>query len=682
MLVRISPIALAISSAIVLSACGGGGSSSSGTATPASVDVTVTPSLGKFSTGCSVEVRKSSGELLGSAPITSTGAAIVKITADYAGPIIAQVKGAATGCTYFDEATGTDKPFGVDKQLSAITDGVRTNLGVNALTNLSAARLLDGNKLATNKTTDDIKSENATVQLMFQVGDMFAPPTLIGTATDTIDNTQAGKLAAKLAALAEIAKTLSKDVAVLAAELATDLQDGKLDNIDNAKLQAGLTAAINKLADATSKPALLDLPGNTTLRTDVTTVKSDADKVLAAGSALEQAKQIFADLRTSIMSISNDASTGSLDQQNALLQDDFKSGVDIIKTLNYLSLITEASTELFDGTSTEVSNDGGYCYLASAKGAICYLDSNQTDKSYEVKLDQANSSVIWSVTRTLDHNTGAITTLNGLTGTLSRSGDTTTLVGNFYPMTGDAAKTAVNLNYTYSGVKGQQIWSGSGTLNAIKADDTTSTLKFEATEVAISETNKTAKFVAALTSPHHRFDGTLTLNDETTSIDGNKREAKNATFVGNFVNTATNSKILDGTLTASQDFSSYNSTLDTSASNYKKSSFSFKGSAYKASNIVGIGLDLTINSTSFTQRTAEFTFTGTNALTIKGSGTQVHSVDGNSPSTWTLTNANGVSATYDDATKSGRVLKADGTTLGTISSQRVTFIDGTFESLI
>ena len=668
-----------------MSACGGGGSSSSGTATPASVDVTVTPSLGKFSTGCSVEVRKSTGELLGSAPVASTGTAVVRIAADYAGPIIAQVKGAATGCTYFDEATGTDKPFGANRQLSAITDSVRTSLGINALTNLSAARLLDGDKLATGKTTDNIKSENATIQLMFQVGDMFAPPTLIGSATDTIDNTQAGKLAAKLAALAEIAQTLSKDVATLAAELATDIQDGKLDSIDNAKLQAGLTAAINKLADATSKPALLDLPAGTTLSTDVTTVKSDADKVLAAGSALEQAKQIFADLRTSIMSISNDAGTGSLDVQNALLQDDFKSGADVKTMIDNLHLMVKSVGAYFIDQSTEayISHSHSYCYKVKPNLISCVLVDSDHDIEYTVEATLTNTgSATWAVVDAYSPRvTQPLPLTAGLTGSLNVANGTYTMVGKFYPLTGDAAKTDIAVNLTYAGTTGSQSLTGKGSLNSVKTDGT-STLQFVASELTISEANKTAKLVATLSSPHHRFDGTLTLNDETTSKDGKKTAPKNATFVGNFVNTATNSKILDGTLTASQDLSSYNSTLDTSASNYKKSTLSFKGNAYKASNIVGVGLDLTVGNTSFTQRTAEFTFTGTNGLTIKGSGTQVHSVYGNEPSTWTLTNANGVSATYDDATKSGKVLKADGTTLGTISSQRVTFIDGTFESLI
>lgn len=682
---KLCPIALAVSGAILLSACGGGGgSSSSGTATPSSVDVTVTPSLGKFSTNCSVDLRRGTGELLGSSTVSANGTAVIKVT-DYTGPIIAQIKG-ASGCTYFDEASGTDRDFGTGQKLSAIIDTLRSDIGVNTLTHIAAGRLLDGDKLITGKTADNVKQENATVQLMFQVGDMFSPPKLIGSANDTIDNTEAGRLAAKLAALAEIANTLSKDVATLAAELATDLKDGALDTLNNAQLQAGLTAAINKFAEAGSKQALLELPARTTLSTNISTVKTDVDKVLAAGNSLQQAKQIFADLRTSLMSISNDAGTGSLDEQNKQLQADFKAGVDINQTFGSISLMNDAIRDIILGTETQVGYDwtDGVCTKTSGSSVECEFYSSELSRVYVVDLNVTGANTVeWEVIGDYDPSTdNPFHRLSGLTGTITRTSSTAqTIVGNFYPMTGDAAKTAVNLNYTYSGVKGQQAWSGNGTLNALKTDGTTSTLKLEATEVAISETAKTAKFVAVLTSPHHRFEGTLSGSGETISKNGNS-SPKDLRFVGSFTNTATGFKFLDGTLTGSLDWSNLDSSKPDSVFNYDKFSLSFKGTAYKAANVLGVGLDLTAGNTSFTQRFAEFTFTGTNGLTIKGSGTQVHSIDGNAPSTWTLTNANGISATYDDATKSGKVLKADGSTLGTISSQRVTFIDGTFESLI
>jgi len=681
---RISPIALAVSSAIILSACGGGGgSSSSGTAAPASVSVTVTPSLGKFSSACTVEIRKGSGELLGTQLTDAEGSATIVITG-YSGPIIAQVKG-SDSCSYYDEARDTNPKFGIGQVLSAVVDSVRTTLGVNVLTNLAAARVLDGDKLATGKTETEIRRENATVQQMFQVGNMFAKPTLISKATDRIDNTEAGKLAAKLAALAELARTLNQQITEFSAALASDLKDdGDLNTlaINAAALKTALQAAVDNYAADDAKLALNTLDDDTTLKTKVTDVQADVGKILAAGTALDQAKQIFADLRTSIMSISNDAGTGSLDVQNAQLKDDLANGADVTTFIENLSLITEASANFFAGSDTYVANEVGQCDKTGATTALCYLDSPDTEKSYEIFLNLGTNGVVtWTTPRMYDYRTQQISSLSGLTGTLSRSGSTTTLAGNFYPMTGDAAKTNVNLNMTYSGSKGQQLWSGNGTLNALKADGTTSTLKFEATEVAISEANKTAKFVATLTGPHHRFDGTLEVSGETLSKDG-QSSPKNGKFVGTFTNTATGFKFLEGTLTGAIDQSNFDYTVEKSATNYDTFAFSFKGTAYKSSNVLGVGLDLTASSSSYAQRSANFTFTGSNNLTITGTGTQTRTVDGERPSTWTLANSNGITATYDSVSKSGKVLKADGSTLGTISSQRVTFIDGTFESLL
>ena len=684
-LARLSPIALTVSGAIVLSACGGGGggSSSSGTAAPASTNVTVTPSLGKFSTGCAVEIRKSTGELLGTQNINANGNVTIAVTG-YSGPIIVQVKGGDT-CTYYDEARSANQPFGTGQTLSAVVPDVRSELSVNLLTHLAAARVLDGSKLATGKTETEINRENATVQQMFQVGNMFAAPTLIGSATDKFDSTEAGKLAAKLAALAELALTAGQQITAFSAALVNDLNDdGNLNTvaIDTDTLRTALQTAVNKYAADDARAALDTLDDNTTLQTRAADVQADVDKVLAAGTALQQAKQIFADLRTSIMSISNDAGTGSLDQQNTQLQADLQSGADLTNTIRHLSLITEASASFFAGSETYIENSHGTCSKENTIRAVCYVDSAETDRSYEIFLTLSGNGVVsWSIPRMYDYQTGEISQLSGLTGTLSLAGSTTTLAGNFYPMTGDAAKTAVNFSFNYSGSKGQQAWSGNGTLNALKADNVTSTLKFEATEVAINEANKTARFVAALTSPHHRFNGTLEFSGESVSKDG-QSSPKDARLVGSFTNTATGFKFLEGTLTGSVDQSGYDKALEKSASNYDLITFNFKGTAYKSANVLGVGLDLTVSNSSYTQRNASFSFTGTNGLAITGTGTQIRTADNQLPSTWTITNANGVNATYNSATKSGTVLKADGTPLGTISNQRVTFIDGTFESLI
>ena len=677
---RISPVALAVSSAILVAACGGGGGGG-GTATPAAVNVTVTPSLGKFSTNCSVELRKSTGELLGTQKIGADGSATIAVTG-YSGPVIAQVKGAAD-CTYYDEARNTNPVFGEGQVLSAVIDAVRTTLGVNVLTNIAAARVLDGAKLAAGKTETEVKQENATVQLMFQVGDMFAPASPIGSADDRFDNTEAGKLAAKLAALAELAKTLNQQITQFSAALADDLKDdGNLNTvaIDTNALKAALQAAVTKFADDASRQSLNELADNTTLKTKTTDVSGDVQTILAAGTALQQAKQIFADLRTSIMSVSNEAGTGTLDKQNALLKADFQNGVGALQAIGNLSLMVDAVDRIFLGSATSVSNNDSFCNRTGPAEIVCELSSSTTDRDYRVVLTAVSPArVDWNVVQAQNFING-VTPITGMTGTMSRdTSGRSTLAGNFYPMTGDGATTAVDVGFTHSGAAGSQIWSGSGSLNTLKVDGTTSTLKVAITEFSANEALLTARLVGSLTGPHHRFDGTLSFSEEVRS--GTESEPKNGTLAGSFTdisNPAAPFKFLEGTLTASQNWTGFNPLLADSASNYAKLTVTFDGTAYKSAGVTGLGLYLTVNNNAgFEQEAGEFSFKGSNGMIVTGTGTGTGSTN-----RWTITNGNGITATYFSATRSGTVNKADGSKLGDISSQRVTFIDGTFESLI
>jgi|GEM_PF-2183630 len=680
---RMSPLALAVSSTLLVAACGGGGGSGSGApaAAPAATNVTITPSLGRFSTACVVDIRTSSGDLLGTRPINANGSVTIGVVG-YAGPIIAQVRGSDT-CTYYDEARNTDQPFGAGQTLSAVVDTVRTELSINVLTNLAAARVLDGTRLASGKTETEIKQENATVQQMFQVGNMFAAPTLIGSSTDRFDNTEAGRLAAKLAALAELARTANQQITEFSTALANDLKDdGNLNTvaIDAAALRTALQTAVDKYADLDAKPALDTLDDNTTLTTKVSDVQSDVAKVLAAGSALTQAKQIFADLRASIMSMSNDAGTGGLDRQNALLKADFQNGVGALQAIGNLSLMVDAVDRIFLGSAAGVSNDDSYCNRTGPAEIVCELSSSTTAADYRVVLTAVNSTrVAWNVVEARDFITGA-TPITGMTGTMSRdTSGRTTLAGSFYPMTVDGATTAVDVGFTHSGAAGSQVWSGSGSLNTLKADGSTSTLKVVVTEFSANEALLSARLVGSLSGPHHRFDGTLSFSEEVSS--GTESEPKNGTLVGSFTdisNPVAPFKFLEGTLTASQNWTGFNPLLADSASNYAKLTVTFDGTAYKSAGVTGLGLYLTVNNNAgFQQEAGEFSFKGSNGVIVTGTATATGSTN-----RWTLTNGNGITATYFSATRSGTINGADGSKLGDISSQRVTFIDGTFESLI
>lgn len=686
MATRLAPIALALSGALTLSACGGGGGGTTTPAsTPASVDVTVTPSLGQFSTGCTVELRKATGEVLGSASVGANGRAVIPVSG-YSGVMIAAVKGSPT-CTYFDEASGTDKPFDASNQIHAVVDNLRQEFGINIFTHLAASRVLDttGSSLSSGITADTIKQENAAVQVMFQVGDMFASPVLINSGSGKVlDNTESGRLATRLAALAEVASSLSMGVASLASHLADDLKDGRLDSIDSSHMQASLSTAIGKYANDAAKASLDDAAANTSLVADAATARDQARTALTAGTSLQQARQIFADLRTSILSIANDAGTGSLDQQNALLKSDFQHGVDVVQVIDDLSLMAWAAATLPSPSGPQVGSRHSTCmipYPFTAKYFECTFTAGRTKSEYHATVRPATNGVTWEFTHVRSLETGASTPLTGLTGTLTRDASGRyTASGNFYPMTGDSARTETSLSFTYDGSQdAAQVWAGSGSLDALKSDGS-SALRVIVSDAAGNQGTKSTRVVGSLIGPHHRFDGNLEIGTPTVALDGTT-EPKNGRLVGTFTDISSPAapfKFLEGTVNYSQDMSAFNPRLAVDTTNFIRQTLGFTGAAYKSAGVTGIGLILSAtNADGPASQRGEFSLTGLNGLTLTGKATQT-----TSGWTWEIKNSNGITVSYSTAAGAGTVRNADGTTLGTISKQRVSFIDGTYESLI
>lgn len=689
---RLSPLALAIGSAILLAACGGGGgggstSSGGGTATPTSV--TVTPSLGKFSTGCDVVLLDASGNTLGSGKIGSDGAATIAV-GSYTGIVIAQVRG-SSGCQYYDESTRAPANFGSGQTLSAVVDTTRTQVGINALTNLAATRLLDGNKLAAGKTSSDVQTENLSIQRMFQVSDMLSPATPIGSSSDKLTNTgEADKLALVLAALSELADIRGTDVHTLATQLASDLAaDGKLDTLDATTLQNALADAANRVAAPSTLATFTKLASNTTLVPRIADVSADVTKVMAAGSAIDQARKLFADLRTNLMALTNDAATGSLDKEQQQLADDFQSGISIDVAFKTLTLLSDAALGYFvNGETGSISSSAGMC-AGSMVSASCLIYGSSDTPRYLIVLAPGSTAGLatWNVSASAPSTGGPLVNLSGLTGTLTLGIGGFTANGKLQPMTGDTAYTAVNLTALQSGFTvGARKWSGAGTFDAIKSDGS-SALKATIGSLAVDEAAYTANLALVLTGPHHRFDGNLNLSGKLAAADGSNEQPRTGVFTGSFTNTTSGLKIFDGTLTASQNwtasgsYAGYDPRQAESGSNYAQASVSFIGTVSKAANVAGLAIELSGNNNAGHKRqVANFKITSGGVI-VSGTGTQSQTASGDTWD-WALSNENGLKASYANATRSGKVTKADGTEVGTISTQRVSFVDGTYESLL
>ena len=74
-------------------------------------------------------------------------------------------------------------------------------------------------------------------------------------------------------------------------------------------------------------------------------------------------------------------------------------------------------------------------------------------------------------------------------------------------------------------------------------------------------------------------------------------------------------------------------------------------------------------------------FTSASGIVVTGTGVQTPARPDDLWN-WTFANENGIKATYAQSSRSGKVTAGDGSDLGTLSSQRVTFVDGSFESLM
>jgi len=278
MKITLKRLSLAIASVGMLTiyGCGGGGGSDP---LPTSTSVTVTPSLGKFSVGTVVNIKKALDDtVLSTGTITGNGSVTLSL-AGYTGPIVVEVLGGAN-VTYFDEKLdtttnkGTWQPFASTSTLRAVvptTTGL-AEVGVTALTNAAAEAIKDPVTGFKNATTGSIGDANAKIAAVYGLSDILIAPVPVDDKTVTKLNvaTPSNNYALILATLAKTAPD-GKFAANVAIALASDLKDGKPDGKDstgavipNAPLPATLiakyTESANEMADDSGKAFVATSP--------------------------------------------------------------------------------------------------------------------------------------------------------------------------------------------------------------------------------------------------------------------------------------------------------------------------------------------------------------------------------------------------------------------------------------
>ena len=400
MKIALKRLAMGIASAGLLTiyGCGGG----SGDATPTVTSMTLTPSLGQFSKGTNVKLKKLDDSLLSSGSIEDNGKVTLAFSG-YTGPVVVEVLGGA-GVTYYDEGTKTNLPY--LGTLRAVVPAPQAEVGVTALTHAAAAKMGVFSAL----TADQINLANTKVAAIFGYVDgdsILQAPTLVNISTGNTLNvaTTGDKYALILAALAKTATSGMTKADVVTA-LASDLKDDKLDGREGATvissyLPATMTAqyqeAAKDLADDNSKTVIAGAP--LVPKTDVSavvTVSNQSDVALA--------KAMFAELRTTLSSFSNGSQTGFLDTQAKRMSADLNANVapEMGRVGRRLNALRESIDTFENAKSYSPENKNGFTQVQSSTSPVLFWENGSPNAVW-------NGYGNWNYCRT-DANTAAAVT--------------------------------------------------------------------------------------------------------------------------------------------------------------------------------------------------------------------------------------------------------------------------------
>ena len=225
--------------------------------TPSSTATTVTPSLGLVRNATVNLYAQDGATLLGSSETGADGRVDVSVSG-YNGPIVVEVLGDDVDAVYYDEASMTLLSFPAGQRMRALVPGPGGNVGVTPLTEVAyqTALLEDAFPL----TTNDVNTINEAVRAALAPGlvSILSVPTLVDASTpaNTLADTEAGRYALILAALAELGSGQAAPALAVLEALAADAADGAIDG-QNADGSVGAPYAdfINDMSGALNTAA-------------------------------------------------------------------------------------------------------------------------------------------------------------------------------------------------------------------------------------------------------------------------------------------------------------------------------------------------------------------------------------------------------------------------------------------
>jgi hypothetical protein len=265
-----------IAIAAMLTACGGGGggsttaSNSGGGNTGATLSIS--PSLGKFSSG-TVKVYAADGSSLATGSLTN-GIASLSATAGCVPAIIEVSSG-----TFYDEGTNVASTMNSLPLRAAISCfSTQSNAAVTALTELAFQ------KLGTARDAASIDAANEYIRSKYgnDLTSILTPPALVGSSGDAqaLAATEAGKYALRLAAFAVVAKKYGQNTMSLVSEAGKAvassgyIDGGNSSTFSSLNFVADFNAALVSFANASAPNLASHASTNASLPTTITAIPS------------------------------------------------------------------------------------------------------------------------------------------------------------------------------------------------------------------------------------------------------------------------------------------------------------------------------------------------------------------------------------------------------------------------
>lgn len=191
--------------------------------------LTVEASLGAVS-GPTVRLYEADGQtLLASAEVGADGRATLRFRR-YLGPVVIEVAG-DSDAQYFDEGNGSVVRFPEGAKIRALSPSASGTIAVTALTELAYQGAMANNLLPLDEAKIQRVNEAIRAALAPEISSILTPATRFDAATTagSLPDTEAGRYALRLAALARLGATQAAPALAVLEALIADLQDGLID---------------------------------------------------------------------------------------------------------------------------------------------------------------------------------------------------------------------------------------------------------------------------------------------------------------------------------------------------------------------------------------------------------------------------------------------------------------------